>query len=117
MENTIKENAQDVFNMLAKGQFIEAMDKYFDNDVQLFEGNNPSKEGKEHCINIEKEILSNVGEFIQYTVSNFAVSGDTSFSEAIMEYKEKDGTHVKVEQAVVSKWKDGKIVQERFYHA
>lgn len=33
-----------------------------------------------------------------------------------MEVKTKDGQHVKQDQAVVTTWKDGKIVDEKYYH-
>lgn len=117
MNHSIETNLKDIFSLLSKGQFIEAMEKHLHAEVQLREVNAEPKVGKDHCISVEKEILKGVGEFIQYTVSDYAINGDVSFYEAVMEYKEVDGTHVKVEQSVVSRWKDGKIINERYYHA
>ncbi|MDN5202026.1 nuclear transport factor 2 family protein [Fulvivirgaceae bacterium BMA10] len=117
MAKEIRENLDDLFEILSKGQFLEGMEKYLHDDVVLREGNAEPKVGKAHCMALEKEVLEGVGEFIRYEVSSSAVANDTSFYEAIMEYKEKNGNHVKVEQAVVSQWKDGKIIHERFYHS
>ena len=116
MQN-LETNLRDLFEMLSKGLFIEAMLKYHHDDVTLREGNAPPKQGKEHCIALEKEVLATVAEFTRYEVLGYAIGGDTTYYEAIIEYKETSGNHVKVEQAVVSQWRDDNIISERFYHA
>ena len=103
--------------MLKQGQFIEAQEKFFHDDVILVEGNAEPKQGKEFCIQQEKEVLAGVAEFVGYNATGFAANDGTSFYEATMEYVEKSGNRVKVEQSVVTNWEDGKIVKERFYHA
>lgn len=117
-EQEILTNATAVLNLLAEGKFIDAMETYLDDAVVLWEANAPAKEGKEHCINVEKDLLKDVTEFIGYKlVSGPAVHGDTSFYEAVMEFVTKDGTHNRFEQVVRTKWKNGKIIDERYYHA
>ena len=103
--------------MLAQGQFVEAQEKFLHNEVQLIEGNSDPKQGKEFCIQAEKEVLAGVKEFIGYTVGKSAVSKGVSFYEGIMEYVETGGNRVKVEQSVVTLWEDGQIIKERYYHA
>lgn len=114
---SIEESLNDLLSLLGKGQFIEAQEKYLADNVSLTEGNDQPKSGKDNVIEIEKEVLSGVGEFIRYEAFNTAVNGNVSFYEGVMEYIQKDGVHVKVEQTVVDKWENGKIVSERFYHA
>ena len=116
-KETIHANVTELLDMLKQGQFVEAQEKFFHDDVVLQEGNSEPKQGKEFCINQEKEVLAGVAEFIGYNATGFAVTEGTSFYEATMEYVEKSGNHVKVEQSVVTNWEDGKIVRERFYHA
>ncbi len=116
-EKEILGNVNAVLSLLAKGEFIEAMDTYLDDNVSLSEGNNEPKQGKAHCIKLEKELLSTVTAFHGYTVkSGPAVVGDTSFYEAVMAFDTNDGTKHRFEQVVRTKWKNGKIVDERFYH-
>ena len=123
METTIQEQelltkANEVVELLAEGKFIEAMENYLADDVQLFEGNNPAKVGKSFTIAEEQKLLDTVTAFHGYTVtSGPAVKGDTTFYEAIMEFDTNDGTQHRFEQAVRTQWKDGKIVNERYYHA
>lgn len=116
-QSNIEENLKDLLSLLSQGQFIEAQEKYLSENVTLAEGNDTPKSGKANVIAQEKEVLSGVGEFIRYEAFNTAVNGNVSFYEGVMEYVQKDGVHVKVEQTVVDKWEDGKIVSERFYHA
>ena len=123
METTLQEQelltkANEVVELLAVGKFIEAMENYLADDVQLFEGNNPAKVGKAFCLAEEQKLLDTVTAFHGYTVtSGPAVKGDTTFYEAVMEFDTNDGTQHKFEQVVRTQWKDGKIVNERYYHA
>ncbi|WP_136466063.1 SnoaL-like domain-containing protein [Flagellimonas onchidii] len=123
METTIQEQemlakTSEVINLLAEGKFIEAMENYLADDVQLFEGNNPAKVGKEFCLAEEQKLLDTVTAFHGYQIiSGPAVKGDTTFYEAVMEFDTNDGTKHRFEQVVRTQWKDGKIVNERYYHA
>ena len=117
-EQQILSNVNNVLELLGKGEFIKAMDTYLDDNVKLWEGNNPAKEGKAHCIQLEEELLSTVVAFHGYDIiSGPAVVGDTSFYESVMSFDTNDGTKHRFEQAVRTKWKNGKIIDERFYHA
>ena len=44
------------------------------------------------------------------------VEGDRSFSEWIFDVTFKDGTRMRNEQVAARRWKDGKVVHERFYY-
>ncbi|MCF8715080.1 hypothetical protein JM658_09615 [Joostella atrarenae] len=116
-ETEIKNALNELESLLGKGEFLTAMDKYLDDDVVLQEANNDPKIGKEVCIIAEKELLETVSEFIRYEIKNIAVQGDISYYEAIMEFKTKDGEHHKFEQVNRTQWKNGKIINERYYHS
>ena len=116
-KETIKENLKVLLDMLAKGEFIQAQEKFLHDDVSLVEANSAPKEGKEFCIAAEKDVLAGVAEFVGYEVTDYAVADGVSFYEGVMEYIEKNGNRVRVEQAVVSHWDGGKILKERFYHS
>ena len=117
-ESEILGKMNGVLTLLTEGQFIKAMTEYLADDVQLSEGNNPPIIGKELCLVEEEKLLSTVVEFGGYhVISGPAVKGDTTFYEAVMEFKTNDGSAHRFEQAVRSQWKDGKIINERYYHA
>jgi ketosteroid isomerase-like protein len=117
MSTSIENALVDLKDLLGKGQFLEAMDKYLADDVVLQEANGEPKVGKDVCIAAEKELLATVTEFYRYEMNNVAVTGDYSYYEAIMEFKTNDGERHKFEQVNRTQWRDGKIINERYYHA
>lgn len=117
MENQIKNALLDLKELLGKGQFIEAMEKYLADDVVLQEANNEPKVGKETALIAEKELLATVTDFGGYEMKNIAVSGDTSYYEAVMEFTTNDGVSHRFEQVNRTVWRDGKIINERYFHA
>ncbi len=118
MENTIEKNLKHVHELLAKGGFIEAMTTYLHEDVELREGNSEPKKGKAFNVKFEQDFIDNqLAEFIRYDVYKYAINGNFSFYDAVMELKLKDGSTLLSEQTVATEWKDGKIFRERYYHA
>ena len=114
----MKKNLTHIHELLSKGQFIEAMETYLHEDVELKEANGEPKTGKSYCIKFEDDFINNdLEEFIGYEVGNYAVNGNHSFYDAVMTLKLKNGTTMVSEQIVATEWKDGKIYRERYYHA
>ncbi len=46
----------------------------------------------------------------------FAVAGDFATIEWIVEFTAPNGQRVRLEQVAVQRWRDGRIVDERFYY-
>lgn len=112
----LKAALADMHSLLAKGDFLEAMERYLHDDVTLQEAEDPPKQGKAYCMDLERKLLEDVAAFGGYSVSSVGFGDDITFYEAVMEYTLKDGTDVRVVQCVVDRWRDGKIISERFYH-
>ncbi len=118
IESTIENNLLHIHELLAKGEFIEAMKTYLHDDVELREANEVPKKGKAFNVKFEQDFINNqLEEFVRYDINNYSVNGNHSFYDAVMELKLKDGSTMLSEQAVVTEWKDGKIYRERYYHA
>jgi len=118
METIITKNLKHVHELLAQGAFIEAMETYLHDDVELREANGEPKKGKAFNLQFEHDFINNqLSEFIGYEVFNYAVNGNHSFYNAVMTLKLKDGSTMVSEQVVVTEWKDEKIFRERYYHA
>jgi len=115
-KESIETNLNILLELLSKGEFLQAQERFLHDDIILIEGNGQPKQGKAYCMRLEAELLEQVAEFIGYTTSAYAVADGVSFYEVVMEYVEKGGNRVRVEQAVVSNWTNGKITRERFYH-
>ena len=93
MNKEIENNLRHIHKLLSSGKFIEAMEDYLHDDVELREANDDSKIGKTHCIEFERNFIDNdLAEFVRYEVGNYAINGNKSFYDAVMELKMKDGT-------------------------
>lgn len=118
MENQIEKNLVHVHELLAKGGFIEAMETYLHDDVELREANGDAKIGKAFNVKFEADFINNdLKEFVSYEVGNYAVNGNHSYYDAVMTLKLNDGSTMVSEQIVATEWKDSKIYRERYYHA
>ena len=116
-EQQIENAILDLKELLGKGQFIEAMEKYLTDDVVLQEANGTPKVGKDVCIQAEKDLLETVTDFGGYDIKHYAISGNTSYYEAVMVFTTNDGTTHRFEQVNRTVWRDGQIVNERYFHA
>lgn len=114
---TTKELDTKLNEMILGGKAMEAFEEYYDEAVVMQENSSEPTVGK--AANREREIafFSSVAEFHGAGIGAVAVEGDTSFSEWWMDVTFKGGPRVKWAQAVVRKWKDGKVTSERFYYA
>lgn len=117
MEHQNLAHLDQLLTLLEQGQFVEGMEAFFAPDVTIQEVGQAAKTGREHTIAVEKDLLAGVSEFIQYRAHSKGAGGDRTFYEATMEFKTKEGQHVIQSQAVVTTWKDGKIIDERYYHS
>jgi ketosteroid isomerase-like protein len=115
MENI--DRIKDIYQHLAEGKAIEAFDKYYHDDVVMIEATGDKREGKPVCREFEVNWFNGVQEMHDGGVDAFTSDGnDTTMVETWMDVTFKVGTRMKMEQVARQKWKDGKIIEERFYY-
>jgi ketosteroid isomerase-like protein len=105
----------DLLDHIRQGKILEAMEEFYADDVVMTEPAHAC-EGKAANIEREKEFVASVKEFRAFETPMVAIDGDTSVYENVMEWTSQDGTEIRLEQVVVARWKDGRIVHERFYY-
>ena len=64
----------------------------------------------------EKQFLNGVKEWKGFNVTATAVGDKVTFYEGTLEFIATSGQSVHMEQVSDAKWKNGKIVHERFYY-
>lgn len=99
------------------GKALEAFDELYADDVVMQENSDAPFVGKELNRKREVEFFDSIAEFHGAAVLSSAAGDDVSFSEWEMEVTFKNGYRMKLAQAAVRRWKDGKIVHERFYYS
>lgn len=112
---TIAQRVNDLIAHIQQGRVIDAMHEFYDRDVSMRENANPPSVGLDANIEREKKFLAQVKTWKGFTVTGLAVNGDTAFIENVIEFVSTDGRDVRLEQVSVQRWKNGRIVSERFY--
>jgi ketosteroid isomerase-like protein len=113
---SLQERLNELFSYIRQGKIVEAVTEFYDKDVAMQENANPPTIGQAANIEREKQFLSGVKEWKGFNVTASAVGDNVSFYECSLDFIATNGQPVHMEQVVVAKWKDGKIVHERFYY-
>lgn len=108
--------AGDLQNYIKTGKILEAMTEFYSPDTAMQENRKPATVGLQANIEREKQFLAQVKTFKGYTVKALAVAGDVSIAESVLEFVNQQDQDVKLEQVSVQRWKNGKVVHERFYY-
>lgn len=98
------------------GKVMEAFEKYYADDVVMQENSEEPRKGKAENRKAEEQFMASVEKWNSGKVTASAVNGDVSFSVWEMDITFKGGTNAKMSQVAVRKWKNGKVVHERFFY-
>ncbi|MFN0107893.1 MAG: hypothetical protein ACKVZH_03495 [Blastocatellia bacterium] len=119
MSKPVNETLQEMLSILKEGRMTEGQETYFADDVVTQEGGNPPLTGKQAAIERLNQFRESIGvaEFVSYAIGAVAVTDNTSFYDATLSLKLNNGETISLEQVVKTVWRDGKIINERYYHA
>lgn len=112
----LRERLEDLLQHIRTGRIVEALREFYDPNVTMQDNANPPCIGLEANIARERQFAAGVKAWKGYEVTAIGVGGNVTFYEATVDFVTTDGAPVHLEQVAVAKWKDGKIVQERFYY-
>lgn len=117
MTNAVVENSvKDLITHIQQGKFMEAFEKYYDENVVMQENEQPPMIGKEANRHREVEFISNTTGFENGKVEAIATGGDVAMIVWHYNYKHKEWGTKNYKQVSVQTWKDGKIVKEQFFY-
>ena len=112
----LQQRLENLFGYIRQGKIIEAMNEFYDKDTVMQDNANPPTKGLAANIEREKQFMSGVKEWKRFNVTAHGVGADVTFYETNIDFIATNGQSVHMEQVVVAKWKNGKIVHERFYY-
>ena len=112
----LQDRLEDLFSYIREGRILDAINEFYAEDAVMQENNLPPTAGREANLEREKLFLSTVKEWKRFEVTAKGVGEDVTFYETVMDWVTTDGTPVHAEQVVVAKWRNGKIIHERYYH-
>ncbi|MBX3301439.1 MAG: hypothetical protein KF693_04425 [Nitrospira sp.] len=112
----LQQRLNDLFGSIRQGKIIEAMNELYDKGTVMQDNANPPTVGLAANIEREKQFMSGVKEWKGFNVTASAVGADVTFYECTLDFIETNGQAVHMEQVSVAKWRNGKIIHERFYY-
>jgi hypothetical protein len=113
---TLKAAFEEITNLVLQGKAMEAFEKYYGDDVVMQENENPEVVGKAANRQRELEFFSKLVDFHGASVKGVAYGDDLIISEWFLDYTHADWGRKTYDQVSVQRWKDGKVVHERFYY-
>lgn len=112
----LQQRLQGLLTSIQQGKIMDAMNEFYDADTVMQDNANPPTRGLPANIEREQQFLNGVKEWKGFHVSATGVGDNVTFYEGVMEFIATNGQPVRLEQVSVAKWKNGKIVHERFYY-
>ncbi len=116
MSQNVPQRLNDLLDHIRQGKILAAMNEFYDPNTKMQENRNPPTVGLAANIEREKQFMSQVKEWKGFTVTATGVGPDVSFYECSLDFVATNGQPVHMEQVVVAKWKNNKIVHERYYY-
>jgi len=112
----LQQRLNDLFGYIRQGKIIDAMSEFYDKETVMQDNANPPTVGLAANVEREKQFMSGVKEWKGFNVTASAVGDNVTFYECSLDFIATSGQPVHMEQVVVAKWNNGKIVHERFYY-
>ena len=103
-------------DLIFSGKAIEGFDELYDDDIVMQENTEPEYKGKAFNRQRELDFFATIEAWHGGRVLSSGVGDDVSFSESEMDVTLKGVGRIQMTQVAVRRWKNGKIVHERFYH-
>lgn len=101
--------------MIVQGNSVEALRTMYDENVVAQENEEPERVGRDAWVEARQQMENNTKRFSARVLAN-AANGDVSFSEWEYDLELEGMGAMRIVQVAVRRWKDGKVVRERFYH-
>ena len=112
----LRTNVDQLNQMILEGKILDAFDKFYAEDVVMQDNNYPAREGKALNRQYEEAFVGGLTEFRGAKVISTLISDDLAVTEWWFDYTHKDYGTRNYRQLAVQRWKNGKIVEEKFYY-
>jgi len=114
----LRRRLDEFVGLVESGRSVEAMQRFYAEDVMMFENRELSRAGRDACIAYEREQLSKSGRpHLKATKRAADPQTGVSFIEWVVQFRSpSSGRPIRLEEVAVQKWSNGEIIEERFYY-
>lgn len=115
MENNLQELVKELNGMVSTGQLVDAAEKFYAPTVNTIEYDGSVTEGKPATMKKLVDFVDSIKAVKKIELLRSAAGDNASFSEYILDLDMKDGSNVYLHEIIRALWKDGKVVEERYF--
>jgi ketosteroid isomerase-like protein len=114
----LDERVREFVALCESGKTLEAIERFYADDVVVFENHERARAGRAECLAHESAALERLREPAQLKVRAWAVNEPSGsvFLEWVVRYVGDDGRPMRLEEVAVQRWSQGRIGEERFYY-
>ncbi|HVF81111.1 MAG TPA: nuclear transport factor 2 family protein [Flavisolibacter sp.] len=116
MSHDLRTNVDQLNQMILEGKTLDAFKKFYAPDVKMQDNDYPVREGFDTNLQYEEDFVNGLTEFRGAKVLNTIISDDVAVIEWWLDFTHKDFGTRNYKQVTVQRWKNGKIVEEKFYY-
>ncbi len=98
------------------GDILGAFEKFYADDVVMQDNDFPVRVGKADCRVFEEDFVGKLTAFRGAKLHNVLISDGIVINEWEFDYTHSDWGERNYKQVSVQRWRDGKIVEEKFYY-
>lgn len=113
----IEERVQKLDEMTAAGQILEALEEFYHPELTTREGNGDEVTSKEAHREKLETFFSGIEKVNGIEFHSSAVGDGVSMSEFTFDMVKKDGDRILWNEILRRRWKDGLVIDERYYTA
>ena len=115
---TLSENLRALVALCEQGKTLEAIERFYADDVVVFENHERARAGREACLAFERSALAQLKEPARLRARAYAAEPQlgVAFIEWVIRFLGDDGRPMRLEEVAVQRWSGGRIVEERFYY-
>src|SRR5271168_4987831 len=110
-----QEKVKQLISMAVAGQFLEAIEKFYSDGASMQENNGPPRLGLTALLENERRALAFMSQ-LRTTAVSHVVEGDRAAINWIFEFTDPQGNRRRLDEIAYQLWRDGKIVEERFFY-
>jgi ketosteroid isomerase-like protein len=113
---SIRENVEKLIQLVERGEFLEAIETFYSPEASMQENNQPPRVGLAALLENERKALARFKIIHVSRAASYVVDGNRAAINWIFEITEQSGRRYILDEIAYQEWRDGKIVQERFYY-
>jgi ketosteroid isomerase-like protein len=112
------ENVRELIALCERNATLEAIERFYADDVVVFENHERARAGREACMAYERAALTQLTQPAKLRAKACAVDAQSgvAFIEWVIRFLGDEDRPMRLDEVAVQRWAGGRIVEERFYY-